>query len=293
MLRPYQIVLGTALLLALCGGSQSQQPSPTPRIESQPPQNQTAQPNQPTADNQRGTENAPFIVKIIPSSETEQKPATDQSKESNIATTDDKIGRFTELLFYATAALAGIGLLQLLVFGWQGIQLRNAVKASRDEFLASHRPKIRIKHLVLAKDILPQEPIIVHLTCVNHGTSEATLSEIGIKYFVVRPDRMLPPPTGIDAIPNLGIVGGRLPCGYNWETKCINANRILTQQEHDDIQMERAKLYCVGFVSYHDDAKRLRITGFCRVLTFPPDQVAFQSNSRFRRFRDTDYEYED
>jgi hypothetical protein len=292
MLRLCQIALGIALLLALPDNSQSQQPSPSPGGEGQPPQSQSAQPAKESESNQRGTENAPFIVKILPAPETKQEPAASNRDEFDKASSDKKIADFTELLFWATVALSVIAAFQLFVFSWQGIQLRNAVKASRDEFLASHRPKIRIKHLVFAKEILPQEPIIVHLTCVNHGTSEATLSEIGIKYFVV-PDKLLPPPTGIDAIPNLGIVGGRLPCGYNWETKCINANKILTQQDHDDIQMERAKLYCVGFVSYHDDAKRLRITGFCRVLTFQPGQLAFQSNSRFRRFRDPDYEYED
>jgi hypothetical protein len=66
-----------ALLLALCNDSHSQQPSPSPTIESQPPQSQTTQSS---TENQRGTESAPFIVKIIPPSQAEQKSGLEQSK---------------------------------------------------------------------------------------------------------------------------------------------------------------------------------------------------------------------
>ena len=165
------------------------------------------------------------------------------------------------------------------------------IELARDEFNSSHRPKIRIKHIWLKNDIWQGEPIIVNLTCVNNGTTEAILSEIGIKYFVVKNDRALPIEPHIPAISKLA--GRRLPCGRNWETKDINANKILTPDENADIQQGRSKLYCVGFVSYLDASVRMRITGFCRVLTFPEDALAHVGNCRFRVFDDPDYEYED
>lgn len=101
------------ILTALTGNSWSQQPSPSPRVESQPPQ--------------RGTEQVPFIVKTLPTPPTEQEAAAKHQEELRKATTDQKIADFTELLFYATAALAGIAAIQLFVFGWQGWQLKRTV----------------------------------------------------------------------------------------------------------------------------------------------------------------------
>jgi hypothetical protein len=57
----------------------------------------------------------------------EQEAAAKHQEELFKAATDKKIADFTERLFEATAALAGIALLQLFVFGWQGWQLRRTV----------------------------------------------------------------------------------------------------------------------------------------------------------------------
>jgi hypothetical protein len=56
-----------------------------------------------------------------------QQPSLEQETAAK-AVTDKKIADFTELLFYATAALAGIAVLQLFVFGWQGLQLKRTVQ---------------------------------------------------------------------------------------------------------------------------------------------------------------------
>ena len=57
----------------------------------------------------------------------EQEAAAKHQEELIKAATDKRIADFTELLFEATAALAGIALLQLFVFGWQGWQLKRTV----------------------------------------------------------------------------------------------------------------------------------------------------------------------
>ena len=58
----------------------------------------------------------------------EQEAAAKHQEEIRKAATDKKIADFTELLFDATAALAGIAVLQLFVFGWQGKQLKRTVE---------------------------------------------------------------------------------------------------------------------------------------------------------------------
>jgi hypothetical protein len=300
--NPLGAIIGIAfvVLLAMLSWAYSQEPAPTPGKESQQPQTQTTESNYSTGNYQRGTEQVPLIVKIIPATDGAEKAADKGNKELDKAAADQEVAKFTRLLFIATAALAAIAVLQLLVFGYQGYELRRTVNASRDEFLATHRPKIRIKHLWLRSDIWHDEPITVDLVCVNTGTAEAILEEVGLDYHVVRNDRAIPgssnSATGSPAINAVFKFGGqKLPCGRNWPTHDINIGRALTAQENADIQQGRSKLYCVGFVSYLDgsDPPRMRVTGFCRVLTFPQGAVAHIGNSRFRRFRDPDFEYED
>jgi hypothetical protein len=117
----------------LIGGAwaQSQPPSPTPGIKSQPPQTQAAQTNKNPDANRRGTEDAPFIVKVLPSLQAEQQPAPNRQDEPSKPLTDQRIADFTERLYYATAILAVIAFFQLIVFGivfgWQAIQLGRTV----------------------------------------------------------------------------------------------------------------------------------------------------------------------
>jgi hypothetical protein len=283
MLKARHAVLGVAILFALLGdswGRSRQQLQPQP----QPPNGQ-----QQTPTDQRGTDQSPFIVKIIPTPDSPEEAKHKTQQE------DDK-SRADWWLVKLTGILALIGFLQLVVFGWvfgwQGIQLRNSVKASRDEFLATHRPAIRIKHVVLRNDIWQEEPIVIDVTCVNKGISAAALQHIGITYFVARKGRPLPIQPAIPAVREYR--GARLEVGINYPFENININRILTAQENADIQQERSELYCVGWVSYLDGANRMRITGFCRVLRLPPLEVPRTiENCRFRRVRDPDYEYED
>jgi hypothetical protein len=168
---------------------------------------------------------------------------------------------------------------------------KKAIDVARDEFLSSNRQKIRVKRFWLASDIWQGVPIIINMTCVNNGTTDAILAEIGFKFFVVKKDKLIPIEPNIPAILKLG--GARLSCARNWITNNIIEGKILTNEENVKIQNQTYELYCVGYISYLDEAKRMRITGFCRVLSFPENTLAHIGNCRFRVFRDRDYEYAD
>lgn len=198
--------------------------------------------------------------------------------------TEKALTRYTGWLTFFTGvlAVATIGL---------GIATLGMYSLAREELLSTHRPKIRVKHFFLASDIWQGEPILVNMTLVNNGTAEAIPHQIGIKYFVVRKDRQLPIEPSITPI--FYGTGQRMEVGKNLDIEKVDAQKTLDAEENDDIQQGRSRLFAVGYVSYEDVAGKTRITGFCRVLTFPLEQVAFQSNTRFRRFEDPDYEYED
>jgi hypothetical protein len=127
MLRTRHALFVFALVIAITGDSSAQQFSPSPRPESQPPQSQAGQLDKRSVDSQRGSESAPLIIKILPPAPTEQEPAARHQEELGKAATDKKIADLTELLSYATTALAVIAVFQLLVFGWQGYHLWRTV----------------------------------------------------------------------------------------------------------------------------------------------------------------------
>jgi hypothetical protein len=209
----------------------------------------------------------------------------DKNVSDSIKITDVFLAVFNGLLVIVTAILIAVGI-------GQGRELKRAVDASRDDFFATHRPKVRIKHLWLASDIWQGEAIRVNLTLVNNGTAEGIFNEAGLRFFVVKADRPLPPE------PNIPVIlrgPGKMLCGLNLYFREIDTNTVLTQQENVDVQNARSKLYCIGYVSYLDGKNRMRITGFCRVLTFPTNVLALASNCRFRALdpADPDFEYED
>ncbi len=176
----------------------------------------------------------------------------------------------------------------------QDLRTQESIRLARDEFLSTHRPKVRIKHLWLTEDIWNGQPITVNLGIVNNGTAEATLNIIGIRFVIVRVGRPIPFDPVIPNIPNLNVAGQKLPVGVWWSYTNIKNGTQVTVAESADIQSGNSELYCIGFVSYYDGAKNMRITGFCRVLTLPPIQVSRTiENCRFRKFDDPDYEYED
>ncbi len=201
-----------------------------------------------------------------------------QATEEAIATYTLWLMAFTGILAFATAGLG--------VFNFFQIRL------ARAEFLSTHRPKMRVKHLWLTSDISQPVPITANLVCVNTGAADAILGQIGVRCHIAGNERVLPADPNMAA--TLYLNGNRLASGLNWTLRDLNIGRILTPQEWADIQQKRAQLYCTGWISYYDGAGRLRITGFCRVLEVPQGHaVLTTANARFRICQHPDYEYQD
>src|ERR1700728_4556991 len=96
--------------IALCAAivcvtfAQSQPPAPTPSKQSNPQQQEATHVQQSSADGQRGTENAPFVIKIVNGNKTENgaSNAKDESGRKSLIwgmTPDYATGVFTGLLF--------------------------------------------------------------------------------------------------------------------------------------------------------------------------------------------------
>jgi hypothetical protein len=71
---------------------------------------------------------------------------------------------------------------------------RRQIELARQEFLSTHRPKIRIKSVSLMNQIVGyDEPIIIRVNCVNNGATDAVLVTYGISVMVIIREVSLPP----------------------------------------------------------------------------------------------------
>src|SRR6185295_7199405 len=116
MLGALRLVCFVALLMSGITDSWSQHPSPRPAIV-QPQQAQPTPTQQQTPDNQRGTEQSPLIVKVLPTPktahETEQKRADREAK----ATRDRQVDFLEQRLILLGWLQLAVFLVQLFVFG--------------------------------------------------------------------------------------------------------------------------------------------------------------------------------
>jgi hypothetical protein len=122
MLKIASIALTIAIFLALGGGSSGK---PRGHID---PSNPSTQSQQSTNPDQRGTEQSPFVVKVIPTPPTPEEANHLAAQESDKSNADWWLVKFN-------GGLVLVGVLQLvvfgLVFGFQGVQLKRTVVATK------------------------------------------------------------------------------------------------------------------------------------------------------------------
>jgi hypothetical protein len=100
-----------------------QSPMPNHGDLGRPTQKQPQSAQQPTSDDQRGTEKAPLVVKVLPIPKSTEETAQGIEDRKEKSANDRRLVLFTGLL-------ALIGALQLIVFGYQADMLRKTVKAA-------------------------------------------------------------------------------------------------------------------------------------------------------------------
>jgi hypothetical protein len=294
------LVIALAFVATFASGSWGQSKQQTP------PPTQSAQSNQPPKTYERGTDQSPVIVKVLPTKESDEKAAADSRREDEKTANDRSLARFTELLFWATGALCIIALCQLFVFGWQGIQLKRtvditkeSVNLARREFISSHRPKIRLKHIWLSSSdgatftgkIVAEEPITVRLDVVNFGDATAFLELINFITEVIPEGNELPQRPRYNQPGIKQFQTGNFPL-ESGVTFTLNASdgRVLSDQEIASYRNRSIKIYFVGTIQYRDETGLPRQTAFCRYLSFATGSGDF---GHFKREDNPDYEYQD
>jgi hypothetical protein len=173
------VLIVLALLLAMSGDSWGQSRS------SPQPNNQSQAAQQPTAADQRGTEQSPAFVKIIPSPKTAAETTQDAEDREEKAKADLWIIRWTGAVAVFTLVLAGIS-------GWQGIQLKRSVdllaQSERAQmFIVIHSEHLRmltdtaeryVESPDMGESVLYSDVADVSYSFKNYGKTPAIVREI-------------------------------------------------------------------------------------------------------------------
>jgi hypothetical protein len=170
---------------------------------------------------------------------------------------------------------------------------RDSLRLAREEFIASHRPKIIIKHIWLVA-LGSNQPVTVKIVYANVGDAKAGVSSIGMDFNIINPDAQLPGDLTAPERPYIPY----LECGLG-ATASTNVSSLgsLNEQKVEAIRMGEKLLCCFGFVEYSDTGpkatRKIRRSAFCRI--YKPSARPIDGMGRFVRPKesDPDYEYED
>lgn len=203
----------------------------------------------------------------------------------DIKVTDFFVALFTGLLFYV-----GLGQLRALRKTVDAAVLQ--AKAAEGEFLSTHRPRIRVKHLWLQNDIWQKEKVQLRLVIVNHGDTDATIAGINVATWIVHEEQDLPATPPFQPHTILQSARRVLPSGMTYEFVDVSDGRVLTDADNGALRDGKSRLFCFGYIDYLDMRGRIRKTAFCKVLKLVHPRT-YQVNARFVDHPDPDYAYED
>jgi hypothetical protein len=265
--------------------SWSKPPTPSQPIVNEPPKAVTQTNQQPATTDQRGTDQTPFIVKILEPQKAETETARDQEERDNKSSSD-------WWLVKLTAVLAATGILQFFVFGYQALQLRRTVtamkeagktqsddmkksivaletaakasKKSADTMNAAERAYVFVAVKMPNENIQHSEGGTIQtrfpVKYRNQGKTPAVVSEIRAMIKLIPISDDYPESIGEIAIDQLippGIAIG--PSSMLWIQVWTN----LKSSELAEINGGNVRLLCLGCVTYRDIHREDRKTGFC------------------------------
>ena len=291
-------------MMVVCGAwADSDPPVPAPTEQSCPTQKKATQPSH--AANYRkhvsdkGTplvvsvDNAPVIkVENCPKSQEEARQPNEKQNEKTARqwwlTADGLTALFTGLLVAIGVASAAVLAIQSWLLGRQ-------VELAREEFNATHRPRLTVREVMLFPFPLqtPTEETgirpTVKVRCViaNTGDGDGNIQESHFELQDVSGDYLMPlqPVEGANPLGPTKLIPGTHKF---WEVRStigrIAFMKIVNSRNSAPI-IPRRNLYFRGFIVYADINGVWRRMAFCR--RFDPD------TDSFRRIDNPDYEYAD
>jgi hypothetical protein len=275
---------------------------------SAPEGNGTAEPSRPQVAEKR-VDNLSSATKdlsaaILPTaSDKNEKDAREVETKSlqaeiKIADETEKLSQYTDRLAYFTRLLVVVGAMQIVIFCWQLVLMNKAAEDSgrsakaalrtanlaREEFLTTHRPKIRVRRVALEEAPLTAE-ISIRYEIVNIGTRPAHIfgGITQIVFWQNPQDRPLPPFADPLDTHLYNVRGAMIEPGARHSEIVAASDEVGANFQFARSLPNSSNLYFIGFIKYRDDLDTIRETSFCRRL----------EQTGFSKVDHPDYEYED
>ncbi|HEY2069648.1 MAG TPA: hypothetical protein VGG48_08865 [Rhizomicrobium sp.] len=178
----------------------------------------------------------------------------------------------------ATIAVAAFTLTLYFATSMQGRLAQASIDLGRAEFIASHRPRLKVRsvHLGYATNATGSP---IKFTIINTGDSDALVVVSRIcSIFMSDALRLLPPP-----YENRGDIGERtIEPGRFWD---VQVPGVAVDYPSENVRKHGMELHLLGHIIYKDNRGRYFSTGFCR--RWHVDSM------RFQPIDDPEYEYEE
>lgn len=136
------------------------------------------------------------------------------------------------------------------------VATQGAVDLARQEFVASHRPKLRIRRITPNRPFLFGVPISIVIEVANIGDTQATIFEVGIDVYANGSD--------FDAAPRPQPSGPPVPAGKE-ARMTTTVRQSLSKAQIDAIELGTLELRLLGVINYRDDNGTIRATSFARL----------------------------
>jgi hypothetical protein len=259
MLKFRNCIAAFAIYFAAIGYVQSQQPSPGENESSRPQQSQAQSTQKQATPDQRGTQQAPLVVKVLPSPKTDEETDQEAKDRNEKSANDRELIRYSRDLDILTAVLIAVGVLQLFVFAYQAMKLRQTVSTMD----ATAERQLRAYISITARNVLNWNNvggrIGVQFDIENHGQTPGF--EILYDYSMLILKSPLPtdfvwPPTDKRYDQNNSLFPGtKVPVQ-------IFLDRDLTAPERGAIEEGESRFHTRGTMSYRDAFGETRTTKF-------------------------------
>jgi hypothetical protein len=169
--------------------------------------------------------------------------------------------------------------------------MRRTVDLARQEFNATHRPRIRIKHVWLKEQLAVGKEAVVDILYTNVGDAKAIVDNFGVGFTIGPAGQPIPGRLALDKISMPSEVG----LGITIDLQGVRTGPSFDTGTINSINLGATWLYCFGFVEYYDggpkETQRVKRTAFCR--RYKPGLGGAPGRFWPLEEPDTDYEYED
>jgi hypothetical protein len=199
----------------------------------------------------------------------------------------------------STAVIAIFTVVLAVVTNRQARLTRESIELANREYISTHRPKLRIRFVVITNPVPPNlhplptiavgQHIVGHLNIVNVGETVARIRQSHCIVFWTQESGLpMSPPYQRDNAN--GFAGNQvIQPAQSWEFNFRSAAAMGDDAAEYRILTRGYHLYVMGWVRYADDRDVVRQTKFCRLYGVSEGE----RHPRFHIVQDPDYESED